>query len=425
MSEYVIDDRTVPRFRVNRKALVDQEVLELEKSKIFDKSWLYVGHDSEVANPRDFRARNVGGRPVIFVRSDDGRVRVFMNTCPHRGTTLCQEPSGSARFLKCYYHAWTFDNAGRLVSLPDEESYGPTFDRENLGLAPAPRLEQYAGFWFLSFDPDIVDLRTYLAGAGEYLDLVADQGASGMTVVPGSQDYSTAANWKLLVENSMDGYHGAPLHQRYFEMVIDAGATFNVTKSRGLDLGNGHAVVITNGELGRPAPPELAPLVDAKRGELVARVGEERAAKMHGTRNLVIFPNFALVDLVGAITIRTFFPVRPDYMEVTAWELAPADEDPRLRRTRADSFNTFWGPAGLATPDDIEALQACQRGFAAHREAVWSDISRGLGTESPTANDEIQMRCFWRRWNELLTGERPIPEPQAPLEPFAASVAAG
>ena len=422
MSEYVIDDRVVPSFRVNRKCLVDQGVLDRERAQVFDRSWLYVGHESELASPRDFRARSVGGRPIIFIRGDDGTVRVFMNSCTHRGTTLCQEPAGSARFLKCYYHAWAFDNAGKLVTLPDEASYGPTFDRQNLGLVRPPRLERYAGFWFLSFDPDIVDLTTYLAGAAEYLDLVADQSAAGMTVIPGWQDYSIAANWKLLVENSCDGYHGLPLHQRYFEMIISSGASFDTSRSHGVDLGNGHALVMTSGKLGRVATPDLEPLVAARRAEVRERVGAERAAKMSGTRNLIVFPNFALVDLVGAVTVRTFFPVRPDYMEVTAWELAPSDEDPRLRHLRADSFNTFWGPAGLATPDDIEALQACQRGFATYREAMWSDISRGMGSDATTANDEAQMRSFWRRWNELMTGEPSVPEPHAPVPPFAATV---
>jgi benzoate/toluate 1,2-dioxygenase alpha subunit len=71
----------------------------------------------------------------------------------------------------------------------------------------------------------------------------------------------------------------------------------------------------------------------------------------------------------------------------------------------------------LASPDDVEALETCQRSFAARKELEWSDISRGMSLERVSANDELQMRTFWRRWNRLVTGEELPPEPHAALEP--------
>ena len=85
---------------------------------------------------------------------------------------------------------------------------------------------------------------------------------------------------------------------------------------------------------------------------------------MNGSRNLLIFPNLIIIDLVMGMVVRTFEPLAPDYQHVTAWQLAIRDEDPELRRLRLDNFLTFWGPGGLATPDDVEALECCQRGFA-------------------------------------------------------------
>ena len=110
-----------------------------------------------------------------------------------------------------------------------------------------------------------------------------------------------------------------------------------------------------------------------------------------------------------AITIRTFFPVTPDYMEIRAWALAPKDESPDDRALRLDNYLTFLGPGGYATPDDVEALEACQRGFATFRELQWSDISRGMGRDDPKPDDELQMRTFWRQWNELMTGRQLTP----------------
>ena len=70
---------------------------------------------------------------------------------------------------------------------------------------------------------------------------------------------------------------------------------------------------------------------------------------MFSGRNIVIFPNLAIVDLIMGITLRTYYPIAPGYMEVTAWSLQPKDDDPELRRMRQENFLTFWGPAGLAT----------------------------------------------------------------------------
>jgi len=134
------------------------------------------------------------------------------------------------------------------------------------------------------------------------------------------------------------------------------------------------------------------------------------ANRMFSGRNLVIFPNLAVVDLIMGITIRTYYPVSPDYMEVTAWSLQPKDDDPDLRRMRQENFLTFWGPAGLATPDDIEALERCQKGFAAYEHAPWNDISRGMAREHPNFADELQMRTFWREWDRRMTGTVHPPE---------------
>jgi p-cumate 2,3-dioxygenase subunit alpha len=101
-------------------------------------------------------------------------------------------------------------------------------------------------------------------------------------------------------------------------------------------------------------------------------------------------------------------------MEVNAWALAPIDESAEDSALRLDNFLTFLGPAGFATPDDIEMLESCQRGFV-NREVEWSDLSRGIKSEQPLATDDLQLRTFWRRWNQLIT------EPQASRARKAAS----
>jgi p-cumate 2,3-dioxygenase alpha subunit len=121
---------------------------------------------------------------------------------------------------------------------------------------------------------------------------------------------------------------------------------------------------------------------------------------------------------VMGVLIRKIDPVTPDYMEVTAWHLAPPEEEDELRRQRLDNFLTFWGPGGLASPDDVEALETCQRSYAAIKELPWSDVSRGMGRPVPLGSDELQMRAWWRRWNELVAGEVLAPERHGELDDF-------
>jgi p-cumate 2,3-dioxygenase subunit alpha len=416
LENLVLDNREEGLFRVHRSVFTAPHILALEQQRVFEQCWIYAGHTSEIPQPGDFRARRVAGRSVILVRGSDGVVRVLLNTCTHRGVQVCRESCGNAKTFQCFYHAWTFDNQGRLIGVPGDDAYSAAFNREELGLASPPRVEIYRDFIFISFNPSIEPLVDYLAGAKDYLDLVCDQSEAGMEIVSGTQAYSMRANWKLLVENSMDGYHARTTHQRYFEFLIETGVDARTGRGRlggiGKSLGKGHAVLQTDPPFGRPIARWTPMFGEAKRAQLeaiyqqmVERFGAEWAYQMTQTsRNLLIFPNLIINDIM-AITVRTFFPVAPDYIEINAWALAPKDESADNRALRLDNFLTFLGPGGFATPDDVEALESCQQGFAS-REVEWSDISRGMKRAQPLMDDELQMRAFWRQWHALMLGAR-------------------
>jgi p-cumate 2,3-dioxygenase alpha subunit len=310
--------------------------------------------------------------------------------------------------FQCFYHAWTFDSEGRLKGVPDRDAYAGGLNFDELGLKRVSRVETYRGFVFASFDPGIVDLHTYLAGAKDYMDLVIDGCGGRVEIVGGTHQYSFDANWKLLVENSIDGYHAESTHDTYLKYLVSIGTDLRGGVSgRAIDLGNGHAVIEYSAPWGRPVA-KWEPLfgedarteIDRLRTDLVARHGEGRAHTMaEVNRNMLIYPNLIINDIM-AVTVRTFYPPAPDVVDVTAWELAPVNELPSLRQRRLDSFLTFLGPGGFATPDDLEALESCQQGFVSGG-VEWNDISRGMG-RSPVANDEEQMRAFWRRWQHQM-----------------------
>ncbi len=251
LESLVVDNTAAGLFRVNRRVFTDPHILQLEQVRVFERCWLYAGHESEIPQPGDFRSRKAAGRPVILVRGNDGQVRVLLNTCTHRGAQVCRESCGNSKTFQCFYHAWTFNNQGDLIGVPGEEAYSEAFDRQELALATAPRMEIYRGFVFISFNPAIEPLVDYLAGAKEYLDLVCDQSDAGMEIVSGSHAYSMRANWKLLVENSMDGYHAPTTHRRYIDFLVEAGVDtrqlLRIGEAR--SLGNGHAVIATARDL--------------------------------------------------------------------------------------------------------------------------------------------------------------------------------
>jgi p-cumate 2,3-dioxygenase alpha subunit len=420
LEPFVIEDRQRGIFRVNRRVFVDPDVLERERRCIFDKCWLYLGHESEVANKGDFLTRTVGGHELIVVRGQDGIVRAFFNTCPHRGAMVCREKQGNDKMFRCFYHAWAFDLRGKLITRPGTERYAAGSNADGIhDLTAVPKLEAYRGLYFVNFDRNAVDLVTYLGSATEYLDLVMDQSEAGMEIVGGTQQYGFTANWKLLCENSIDGYHGMPTHATYFDYVMASGGQLgeNLTSvNKPHDLGNGHTVIEYGAPWGRPvAKPVKAWGLQGEedtaqiRGRLEARFGKARADRIAYTnRNLLIFPNLVINDIM-AVTVRTFFPDSPGQQKVNAWALAPKDENAVMRERRLYNFLEFLGPGGFATPDDCEALALCQRGYNNLDMAGWNDISKGMKETDPLIDDEAQIRVFWREWQRRVGGaERSI-----------------
>lgn len=441
--EAIVDDRERGLFRVNRSVMTSPDVLALERERIFDRSWLYIGHESEIAEPGQYRRRLIAQRPLFLARGKDGRVRAFLNTCTHRGALVCRRDEGAAETFQCFYHGWTFSNQGDLVGIPDPAAYAPGFDRAERALKQVPRLDHYRGFYFVSFNPDIEPLIEYLGDAHDLMDQTLDSGdlLGGYAIIRGTAKYTIRANWKLLVENSMDGYHLPTVHQTYIEYMTERRARAGAGRVRveqqptithGFAFHNGHVGMLSNTP-GRPiASPSPIWTDSAKEAVLALRArvtqsfGEERAHHMADmSRHMIIFPNVAFQDSHTGFRMRQWWPISPSEMEITQWEFAPRNENSELRGYRMEGSLAFLGPGGFATPDDVEALESCQAGFQA-REAEWSDISRGMNRD-PRADDEVQMRGFWRTWQARMDGraapetvtDSPLRTPIAALAPAA------
>src|SRR5690625_4456186 len=418
---YVIDDRVNNQFRVHRDAYTSEEVLQKEREEIFDKSWLYVGHVSEIPRKGDFKTREVGGRPIIFNRDRNNEVQVQINSCLHRGAALCRHESGNAAIFTCFYHGWAYRNSGELVNVPGGDDYA-TDQREVFKALTRPaQVDSYRGLYFANFSEDAPSLHEYLGDARYFIDLAADQSPEGVVMIEGTHKYTMQANWKLLVENSIDGYHAKSVHHTYFEMMMELGGvppmlgdkTINGVPPAGMavEFENGHASLMYPANPLPLATESVKESLAQLRQKAVDNFGEDYATAMFGlARNSVFFPNMLIIDLNFGLTLRTAFPVSPSETQVTSWQIMPVGVDEEFEQYRIENALTFCGLVGLDNAYDVETLEQAQKAFNSQREIAYSDISKGMGKVTAAANDELQIRAWWREWNRVMVGEKLQPE---------------
>jgi choline monooxygenase len=178
----------------------DPAILEQERRKIFARTWQLAGRLDALAAPGSYFTTSLIGEPIIVVRDLEGRLRVFSNVCRHRAGPVA-EGSGCRKNFQCGYHGWTYTLDGRLIGTPDVDGM-EFFDRSEFGLVSL-RVETWGPFIFATFDPDAPALAEFLeeAAAPEFVDSVA-----AMRLVE-RRDYTVECNWKVYVDNYLEGYH--------------------------------------------------------------------------------------------------------------------------------------------------------------------------------------------------------------------------
>src|SRR5713226_6232926 len=99
----------------------DADIHELEKERIFSRTWMFLAHESEIAKPGDYVQRYIADDSFIVARDETMAIRVLFNACRHRGTLLCRAEMGNAPYFRCSYHGWTYKNTGELLSVPHHQ----------------------------------------------------------------------------------------------------------------------------------------------------------------------------------------------------------------------------------------------------------------------------------------------------------------
>lgn len=298
----------------------DPEFHELERRRIFARSWLFAGHESEWPGPGSYRLTDRSGAPVVVVRGEDGALRAFYNSCRHRGAPVTRDDCGTARRLTCQYHSWSYGTDGTLRAVPDDRSF-VGLDRDELALVPV-RCEVHDGWVYVNEDPDAGPLAEFLGPVGVQM---ADVDGPSMRAV-GTQLHRLDCNWKLVVDAFLEVYHVRTVHPDNAALLYD---DRSVTVSM---LPDGHSrLTVEKHEMFRDMP-----MVSEENDNPSVPTLWRQTSTSYG-----IFPNLVVPMDTGAFTFLSIWPVDVGRTELELRWYAPAWEGDEVPREHLDRMLLF------------------------------------------------------------------------------------
>lgn len=399
MHRYVDDRPGEGVFRVHPDVFTDPALFELEQRHIFERSWCFLGLESQIPAPHAFITAQIGRLPVLVMRSGTGSIGAFLNVCRHKGAMVCRIDSGNRKFHVCPYHGWAYDAVGKNVDIKDRKAgdYSAAFEAEDHNLVPLAKFATYKGLMFGSLSADVPPLTEFLGELRFFLDCAMEQGPQGMEFVPGRVSFTYDGNWKTQLDNGSDAYHLTSTHTSFMEVQKrradaasgnQAARQFDWQKRFSQETGAftfeyGHNIIWMNQAEVAKRP------VYARIDEIRSRVGDLLADWMLKARNLTVFPNMQIADSTS-LNIRTFRPLAVDKTEMRYYCLAPIGEDPEVRAWRLRQFEDFFNVSGFATPDDTTCYEDIQIGLHA-RQIEWiQGYARGMTAVQVGANPLAQ-----------------------------------
>ncbi len=424
--------RLVEPNRVHRSIYVDPAIFALEMERIFERSWIYAGHESQIAKPGDYLTAQIGRQPIMIVRQDDGSIRGLYNRCGHRGARLVGG-AGNVRHFRCCYHGWTFRTDGSVLSVPLRRGYdGTAFDPDDRAfwVAAVPRVDRYRGFVFASLAAGGPDLPSFLGAIVSSLDDIADRAPAGRIEIAGPPfRVVQRSNWKLFLENLNDTMHALSVHESAIESARTqlAGMSDRETPAHSWvgetlsTIGRNGTPQTTMDEIGvagfahghsfmggffNPDSYERPYVAALEQARGTDRMREILSVNRH---NSIIYPSMTIQAAYHQL--RVIRPLAVDRTLVEAYNFrligAPAES---YRRTLAYAMlmNT---PSSNMMPDDLEALYRVQNGLGVPA-SEWVSLHRNDGRDTAaggglvgTGTSELPMRNQARAWLELMTAE--------------------
>lgn len=323
----------------------DPAFFELERTHVFETSWLFVAHAGQLPNAGDYLfldALDRMGHPVFLIRGHDGRVRAFYNACRHRGGPLVDAPSGSVgRNLVCKYHAWTYDLEGNLRGFPEAKNF-PRGAKTTC--PPLARIEcdHWGALLFVRIRPGGPSLREYLEPVASEIDgLLGDQATDVHLAAVRHLDIE--CNWKLPGDGNIETYHVPYIHRNTAALGLDEKQTGQWL------LPNGHSRMLIRFKFEMPA--ELP----------IPRFQGDTSLAELGVYSFHVFPNLSIVTgPPNAAFLISAFPLSVGRSAYYTHFLSPV---PRTDENAALIDGSVDGNYGVLL-EDLAALAPAQKAMA-------------------------------------------------------------
>lgn len=417
---------------VPRHIFVEEGVYAAELERLFTRAWLFIGHESQIANPGDFFASRMGAESVILARDKSGEVHVLLNSCRHRGMKVCRYESGNADRFTCPYHAWAYDTDGSLRGVPhDKTVYEGGIDRSRWSLIKVARMAIYKGSIWATWDEHAPDFETYLGDAKTHLDLALDcrDGRPAGAEVIGLHKWVFPANWKFAAENFLgDTYHN-PSHRSVDMIGIGPSAGRGVKGRRDDELEQAQHVWVSF-----PAGHGVHSAVRPVGREYVESFKDDPEIEAYfrhcyEARNRRLGDAARLLPFVGTMFpntsyhggqprgLCTWHPHSPTQTEAWRFFMVDADAPTAVKQFLRRFYMRYSGPAGMTEQDDMEnwlyATQAsvgtvAKRYAFNYQQSMHSPrldpeiLGLRIKGEVSTQISEHMARGFYRRWADYI-----------------------
>jgi phenylpropionate dioxygenase-like ring-hydroxylating dioxygenase large terminal subunit len=417
--------------RVHRTVYTDPEIFDLEMQNIWEKTWVYCGHESQVKQPGDFYAVQIGRQPMIMVRGTDRIIRVLYNRCPHRGVQLCGSREGNTgSTFVCSYHAWTFHLDGRVKGIPLPRGYDGTRmsqDNPDCSMKAAARVDSYRGFVFASLAKEGPTLTEFLGDAKIAFDDMCDRSPEGeVEIVPICHRIVQHSNWKFFMENQLDALHPSVTHQStgiaagrverslqergetaplYYHYLSTFASSFDQWDAvQTVSFPRGHGIL--KGYMGlRPDDPDTKEYVAA----MYAAYGEKTAEEYLGRsiHHVLVYPYLSVQSALQQL--RCLRPLAPNKTLSEIWHFRLKGVSPAIYRRSLWYYNLVNSPSTMINADDLENWTKGQWGLESNGSDWVSfhrnhggDTSDGEITYSNNGTSEAVMRSQFRAWSEYM-----------------------
>jgi PAH dioxygenase large subunit len=417
----------VARGVASREAFVCDSVYRQELTRVFERSWVFLAHETEIPEPGDYVVRTLGQAPVIVIRNTDGTVKATLNSCRHRGAKLCRSDAGNARRFVCPYHGWTYERDGRLITTTFDAHMPKTMDFSQWGLIAVSRVATYRGLIFGNWDPEAADLENYLGDFRWYIDCFLGRTPGGMQVLAPPHRWRVKANWKFGALNFIgDSQHIFTTHVGPTTLnplrAARSGFTKIADRSTQIITEGGHGCTLSyladgmSDDAYRTHDPDLLAIY-------ATMLKPEQVRALDRLRVVVgnIFPNLSFIETqVGvaekSVILRQWHPVSGSEMEITSWCLAEKEASDTYKADALRSGFHNFGIAGVFEQDDVElwvaATQASNNPIARHYpysfqtgipllDSPISDYEGPGRAYRPVLAEVIQFE-FMRHWDRMM-----------------------